>query len=290
MAVVNAQSILERATRGKYAVGAFNITSIVQMKGVVEAACNKKAPVIIQTSEGTAKFLTPKLIAAAYRALAEDLPVDVCLHLDHSTDVEFCKACVDAGYTSIMIDASKESYVTNIAKTREVAEYCHKAGNTTVEGELGTVVGVEDDISVNEKDVMLCDPDKALDFVVNTGIDLLAPAIGTAHGLYKNEPKIIFEILEKISKIINKDKVKAPLVIHGGTGLQVEVIKKLVELGGSKFNVSTNLKHCLIDASFNYLSNHKNDYSPGKLDAYVYQQTVILIENWIDVLGCEGKY
>ena len=290
MSVVNARDILERATLGKYAVGAFNITSIVQLKAVIETAGSKKAPVIVQTSVSVAKFLTPKLIAAAYMVLAESVPIPVCLHLDHCTDVEFCKTCADAGYTNIMIDASEESYETNVSKTREVVEYCHTAGDITVEGELGTVAGVEDNISVNHVDVKPCDPEKASDFVDRTGIDLFAPAIGTAHGLYEKEPKIDFDLLDRISKIINCDKVKAPIIIHGGTGLSVEVAKKLVELGGAKFNVSTDLKHCLIDASFDYLSNHRNEYNPGKLDAHVYRQTVKLIDDWIDILGCGDKY
>jgi ketose-bisphosphate aldolase len=260
------------------------------MEAVIEAAANKKAAVIIQTSVGPAKFFKPEVLAAAYRVLAEKSPYPVCLHLDHCTDPDFCKRCADAGYTNIMIDASKEPFEKNLAKTRDVADHCHKRGDITVEGELGTVVGVEDDISVKGNEVALCDPSKAEEFVSKTGIDLFAPAIGTAHGMYKSAPKIDFALFEKIAGIINGRDIRAPLVIHGGTGLSEEVTRRLVSLGGAKFNVSTELKHALIDASFNYLKDKKDDYNPGKLDAAVYEKTVELINRWIDILGSGGRY
>lgn len=290
MSIVNARRILHDAAIGKYAVGAFNITSIVQMKAVIEAANNKGSAVIIQTSVSPAKFLTPMLIAAAYKSLAEHVSIPVCLHLDHCTDVEFCKTCADAGYTNIMIDASNESFEVNVKKTKEVVEYCHGIGDITVEGELGTVIGVEDNVSVTGNGVTLCDPDRALEFIKSTGIDVFAPAIGTAHGLYKSEPNIDFNLLQKINEIINGSEARTPLVIHGGTGLPIDVTKRLVSLGGAKFNVSTELKHCLIDSTYEYLSNHKSDYNSGKVDAYVYEQTIELIEKWIDILGCGNRY
>jgi len=290
MSIANAKDMLIKATRGKYSVGAFNVTSLVQMEAVIEAAANKKAAVIIQTSVGPAKFFKPEVLAAAYRVLAEKSPYPVCLHLDHCTDPDFCKRCADAGYTNIMIDASKEPFEKNLAKTKDVADHCHKRGDISVEGELGTVVGVEDDISVKGNEVALCDPAKASEFVNKTGIDLFAPAIGTAHGMYKSAPKIDFALFEKIAGIINGRDIRAPLVIHGGTGLSEEVTRRLVSLGGAKFNVSTELKHVLIDASFNYLRDKKDDYNPGKLDAAVYEKTVELINRWIDILGSGGRY
>jgi ketose-bisphosphate aldolase len=290
MSIANARDMLVKATREKYSVGAFNITSLVQMEAVVEAANNKKAAVIIQTSVSPAKFFKPEVLAAAFRALAEKSPYPVCLHLDHCTDVEFCKRCADSGYTNIMIDASKEVFDKNVAKTKDVADYCHARGDITVEGELGTVVGVEDDISVKGNEVALCDPDKAQEFVRSTEIDLFAPAIGTAHGMYKSTPKIAFDLFEKIAAIINGKEVKAPLVIHGGTGLSEEVTRRLVSLGGSKFNVSTELKHVLIDASYDYLVAGRYDYNQGRLDSAVYIKTVAAIERWIDVLGSAERY
>lgn len=290
MSIANAREMLLKATREKYSVGAFNVTSLVQMTAVVEAATKKRSAVIIQTSVAPAKFFKPEVMGAAYRALAAASPYPVCLHLDHCTEPDFCKKCADAGYTNIMIDASKEPFEKNLEITKDVADYCHKAGDITVEGELGTVVGVEDDIKVTGKEVTLCDPDKAEEFVRRTGIDLFAPAIGTAHGVYKSEPKIDFDLFAKIASIINGKGIRVPLVIHGGTGLSDEVTRRLVTLGGSKFNVSTELKHVLIDATADYLAASKKDYNPGKLDAAVFAKTVEAIGRWIDILGGAGKY
>ena len=148
MAVVNANEMLIRATKERYAVGAFNVTNLIQMEAVVEAACEREAPLILQTSVTPSRFLGPRVLAAVYRALAEPAPIPICLHLDHCTDVEYCKVCVDAGYTNIMIDASKHPLPENIRQTREVAHYAHRVGDITVEGELGTVSGVEDQVKV----------------------------------------------------------------------------------------------------------------------------------------------
>ncbi len=290
MSIVNAKEILLKATEERYAVGAFNVTNIIQMEAVVEAAVNKKAPLIIQTSVTPSKFIGPKVFSAVYRTLAESAPIPIALHLDHCTDVEYCKECADAGYTNIMIDASKQVFEENVRQTKEVCDYVHKVGNISVEGELGTVSGVEDQIKVAEDEAALCDPDKAVEFVERTGVDLLAPAIGTAHGIYKTKnPKLDFDRLEKIFKLLNGNGPKVPLVIHGGTGLQPDVVKKLVSLGGSKFNVSTNLKHVLLDTIYDYISSHRDEYNPGKVDKAVKEATIKLIESWIDILGSAGK-
>jgi tagatose 1,6-diphosphate aldolase GatY/KbaY len=289
MGIVSAKNMLLKATEGRYAVGAFNVTSIVQMKAVIEAAERKKAPLIVQTSVSPAQFFGVKVLAASYRAMAESSSVPVCLHLDHCTDVNLCKAAADAGYTNVMIDASKEAFEENIRQTASIAEYCHRLGDITVEGELGTVSGVEDQVKVTEDEAALCDPDKAEEFVRRTGIDLFAPAIGTAHGVYKSKPKLHFERLEAISKLLNGKSARVPLVIHGGTGLQDDVVKRLVSLGGCKFNLSTELKYTLIDATYNYISAHRDEYNPGRIDSAVHKATVQSIERWIDVLGCAGK-
>jgi ketose-bisphosphate aldolase len=278
------------ATKEKYSVGAFNITNIIQMEAVVEAAVEKKAPLIIQTSVAPSKFLKPKVLAAVYRTLAESAPIPICLHLDHCTDVDFCRTCADAGYTNIMIDASKQVYEENIRQTKEVADYCHRVGDISVEGELGTVSGVEDQIKVSEDEAALCDPETAVYFVEETGIDILAPAIGTAHGIYKTaNPKLDFDRLKKIFNFFNAEGPRVPLVIHGGTGLTPEVVKKLVALGGSKFNVSTDLKHALIDSTFEYISANREQYNPGKIDKAAREAIIKRINYWIELLGCAGK-
>ena len=290
MSLVSAKDMLFEATEGKYAVGAFNITSLVQLEAVVEIASEKKAPVIIQTSVKPSKFYGREVMVSICRTMAQSAPVPICLHLDHCTDVEYCKQCADAGYTNIMIDASKQSYDENIRQTREVADYCHKGGGVSVEGELGTVSGVEDQIKVTEDEAALCDPEQALEFVERSGVDLFAPAIGTAHGVYKTKnPKIHFDRLERIAELANGKGVRTALVVHGGTGLPPEYVERLVKLGGSKFNVSTELKHALIDATDGYITAHRDEYDPGKIDEAVRQATRRVVENWIDMLGSAGK-
>jgi tagatose 1,6-diphosphate aldolase GatY/KbaY len=290
MAIVNAKEMLLEATAEKYAVGAFNITNLIQMEAVVEAAVDAKAPLIIQASVAPSKFLRPQVIGAIYKTLAESAPIPICLHLDHCNEVEFCKVCADSGYTNIMIDASKQEFSENIRQTREVVAYCHGLGNISVEGELGTVSGVEDQVRVAADEAELCDPEQAMAFVEQTGIDIFAPAIGTAHGVYKTKnPKLDFDRLEKIASLINGREIRIPLVIHGGTGLKPDVAKKLVSLGGSKFNVSTDLKHTLIDTTYDYISANRDQYNPGKIDAAVKAAIKDKIKYWIELLGSAGK-
>ncbi len=290
MTVVSAKEMLMEATQQHYAVGAFNVTDLVQMEAVVEAHIERKAPLIVQTSVSPSKFLGREVLVAIYRTLASSAPIPICLHLDHCTEVAYCKACAQSGYTNIMIDASKESFEENIRQAREVVDYCHQMGDITVEAELGTVAGVEDQIKVVEDQAALCQPEQALEFVERTGVDLFAPAIGTAHGVYKTkEPKIDFERFEKISQEINGSGVRTPLVIHGGTGLPAEYVKRLVALGGAKLNVSTELKHALIDATYEYIDPHRDEYKPEKISAAVKEATRKVVLNWIDVLGSAGK-
>ena len=290
MPLVNAKEMLLKATEEKYAVGAFNITNLIQLEAVVEAAIEKKAPLIIQTSVTPSKFLQPEIITAIYKTIAESAPIPICLHLDHCTDVAYCKTCADAGYTNIMIDASKQDFKENIRQTKEVCDYCHALGNISVEGELGTVSGIEDQVKVAEDEAALCDPEQAMEFVNETGIDIFAPAIGTAHGVYKTKnPKLDFDRLQKIAEIMNGKQATIPLVIHGGTGLQPDVVTKLVSLGGSKFNVSTDLKYSLIDTTYSYISSHRDEYNPGKIDMAVKEAIKGRINYWIDLLGCAGK-
>jgi ketose-bisphosphate aldolase len=290
MSIVNAKDMLLIATEEKYAVGAFNITNLIQMEAVVETAVEKRAPLIIQTSVTPSKFLNPRVLAAIFKTLAESAPIPICLHLDHCSDVGYCRECADAGYTNIMIDASKQDFQENIKQTKEIADYCHQLGGISVEGELGTVSGVEDQVKVAEDEAALCDPEQALEFVDQTGIDIFAPAIGTAHGVYKTkDPKLDFDRLQKIAELINGKQIRIPLVIHGGTGLKPDVARRLVSLGGSKFNVSTDLKHALIDATYDYISSNRDEYNPGKIDITVKEAIKAKVGYWIDLLGSAGK-
>jgi tagatose 1,6-diphosphate aldolase GatY/KbaY len=290
MSIVNAKEIMVEAAKGKYAVGAFNITDLIQLEGVVDAAVEKKSPLIIQTSVKPSKFLGRDVLVAIFRTIAESAPIPICLHLDHCTEVDYCKACADSGYTNIMIDASKQSYEENIRQTKEIVDYCHSVGNISVEGELGTVSGVEDQIIVSEDETQLANPAQAVEFVERTGVDIFAPAIGTAHGVYKTKnPKVDFERMATINKMLNSNGIKTPLVVHGGTGLPEDYIKKLLEAGGAKFNVSTELKRVLIDAKYDYICAHREEYDPGKVDVAARDAIRKAVGHWIDMLGSEGK-
>lgn len=290
MSIVNAKEIMIPAAKEGWAVGAFNITDLLQFEAVIDAAIEKKAPVIVQTSVKPSQFLGTNMMVAIYRTLAESAPVPVCLHLDHSTDIAYCKKCADAGYTNIMIDASKQSYEENIRQTKEVVDYCHSVGNISVEGELGTVSGVEDQVKVAEDEAQLANPKQAVEFVERTGLDIFAPAIGTAHGVYKTKnPKVDFERLATIHKMLNGDGIKTPLVVHGGTGLPDDYIEKLLAAGGAKFNVSTELKHTLIDAKWEYINAHRDEYDPGKLDVAVRDATRKAVIGWMQKLKSVGK-
>ncbi|MBI5353674.1 MAG: class II fructose-bisphosphate aldolase [Chloroflexi bacterium] len=289
MTIVNAKEIMVEALKGKYAVGAFNVTDLLQFEAVIDAAIETKSPVMVQTSVKPSQFLGTDMMVAIYRTLAEKAPVPVVLHLDHCTDVDYCKKCADAGYTNIMIDASKQSYEENIRQTKEVVDYCHKVGNISVEGELGTVGGVEDQIKVAEDEAQLANPQQSVEFCERTGVDIFAPAIGTAHGVYKTKnPKIDVERMATINKMLNGNGIKTPLVVHGGTGLPEDTIKKLLAAGGAKFNVSTELKRTLIDAKWEYINAHRDEYDPGKLDKFVRDATKKAVIHWMQLVESVG--
>lgn len=290
MSIVTAKEIMLPAAENKYAIGAFNVTNLIQMEAVVEAGIEKRAPLIIQTSVKPSQFLGRHVLVSIYRTLAESAPIPICLHLDHCTDVEYCKQCADAGYTNIMIDASKQPFEENIRQTKEIVDYCHGIGGISVEGELGTVSGVEDQIKVAEDEAALANPAQAVEFVERTGVDIFAPAIGTAHGVYKTKnPKVDFERMGKINQLLNSNGVKTPLVVHGGTGLPDDYITKLVEVGGAKFNVSTELKRTLINTTYSYISDNREQFDPGKVDVAVKDAIREVAGRWIDILGSTGK-
>ena len=290
MSIANAKEIMVEAAKKGYAVGAFNVTDLLQFEAVIDAAVETKSPVIVQTSVKPSQFLGTDIMVAIYRTLAQKASVPVVLHLDHCTEIDYCKKCADAGYTNIMIDASKQAYEENIRQTKEVVDYCHKIGGVSVEGELGTVGGVEDQIKVAEDEAQLANPEQSVEFVERTGVDIFAPAIGTAHGVYKTKnPKIDTERMATIHKMLNGNGIKTPLVVHGGTGLPEDTIKKLLAAGGAKFTVSTELKHTLIDAKWEYISAHRDEYDPGKIDKFVREATKKAVMHWMELVESVGK-
>lgn len=283
MPLVNPMSMLETARKEGFCIGAFNIVDYLSIEAVVEAAEKKKSPVIIQTSSATIKRFGIEKIVGMTRLAVADSTVPICLHLDHGTDVAVIKEAIEKGYTSVMIDGSKLPLEENIAVSREVVEAAHQAG-LAVEGEVGLVAGVEDDIVVNADEAIYTTPEEAIEFQSRSGVDFLAAAIGTAHGFYKVAPKLDIETLRAISA-----KTDFPLVVHGGTGLSPEVIRELVQAGGAKFNISTQIKQTYIDSMYNYISGKREEYNIIKVLASTKQELAEMIGEYISLLGSEGK-
>jgi fructose-1,6-bisphosphate aldolase, class II len=235
MGLVTTKEMLEKAYKGGYAVGAFNVNNMEIIQGIMEAATEQNAPVILQVSAGARKYANPiylkKLVEAAVecsKLSGKDIPV--ALHLDHGPDFETCKACIDSGFTSVMIDGSKYSFEENVELTKKVVEYAHPRG-VVVEAEIGKLAGIEDDVNVSDTDAMYTNPDEAVEFVKRTGCDSLAIAIGTSHGAYKfkGEPKLRFDILKKV-----QEKLPGfPIVLHGASSVPQEFVEMCNEYGGN---------------------------------------------------------
>ena len=215
--------------------------------------------------------------------MADASPVPVALHLDHGTDREVIRQAIHAGYTAVMIDGSKYPLEENIARTRDVVEEAHAHG-VAVEGEIGIVAGVEDDIVVRQDAAIYTTPDEALEFQRRTGVDFLAAAIGTAHGFYKVEPRLDIDTLRRIAQA-----TECPMVVHGGTGLPFDVVRELVRAGAAKMNVSTQIKQTYIDGLYGYIEGHRTEYNPIKLLDHARKQLVAMIAEYMQVLGSAGK-
>ena len=283
MSLENMKQMLEKAARHKYAVGAFNILDYNSSKAVVEAAEQLSAPVIIQTSAKTVIFWGAKTIMSWIKELAEDSSVPVALHLDHCKDLDLIQECIDAGWTSVMIDASSKPFDENIALSKKVIDMA-RPENISVEVELGAIVGVEDDIHVKEQDAHLADVSQAIEMCNIVQPDCFAPAIGTAHGVYKGTPKIAYGLLEEITS-----KTDIPIALHGGTGLSDEVFKKCISIGCAKVNISTQLKYAFIDGFVDYFNKNNTEYNPLKvIDAQYESLKTGILEN-IELFGSASK-
>ena len=229
MALITSEEMFRKALKSDYAIGAFNVNNMEIIQGIVEAAGEENAPLILQVSAGARKYAKAPYLRHLVEAAIEDTGVDVCLHLDHGEDFEICKQCVDDGFTSVMIDGSKHPFEENIALTKEVVEYAHVHG-VVVEAELGKLAGIEDNINVDARSATFTDPDEAAEFVERTGVDSLAIAIGTSHGAYKfkGDPYLDFERLKAIHKLIPD----TPLVLHGASTVLKEFVDRCNEYGG----------------------------------------------------------
>ena len=230
MALVTTKDMFEKALKSDYAVGAFNVNNMEIIQGIVEAAQEEKAPLILQVSAGARKYAKPAYLIKLVEAAVMDTGLDIALHLDHGEDFEICKKCVDDGFTSVMIDGSKHPFEENIRLTKEVVEYAHSKG-VVVEAELGKLAGIEDNIKVDARNATFTVPEEAAEFVEKTGVDSLAVAIGTSHGAYKfkGEPYLDFERLQEIHKLIPD----TPLLLHGASTVLPEFVSKCNEYGGS---------------------------------------------------------
>ncbi len=283
MAATNMKEMLSRAKEGRYAVGAFNILDYNSMKAVVDAAVELQAPVIIQTSVKTVVFWGYRPIIEWYRQLAGEAPVPVAIHLDHCRDLDVIRNCIEHGWTSVMIDASSKPYAENLDLTRRVVAMAGPKG-ITVEAEMGAIVGVEDDIHVREQDAHLADRVEAARFCREVSLDCFAPAIGTAHGVYRGTPKIAFDLLDRIAR-----DTDMPLALHGGTGLSDEVFERCISLGCAKVNISTQLKYAFIDGFVRHHENNSAEYNPLKvLDAQLQELKAGIARN-IELFGSAGK-
>jgi len=276
---VTSKDMIYAARKGGYAVPAFNAENLEMVQAIVSAAEKMNSPVMIQTTPSTVKYLTLRQAVAMVKAEAEAARVPVALHLDHCESYEGVMAAIEAGYTSVMIDGSKLPYEENIAVTRRVVEEAHARG-ITVEAELGTVGGKEDGHSA---DIAYTDPHEAIDFFSRTGVDIFAVAIGTAHGFYKGEPKLNFELLGRLAEAIS-----APLVLHGGSGVPDEMVRRTIEMGINKVNFATELRAAMTVAVRAALTDEgiidpKKFLGPGR------EAVVELCEKKILLCGSEGK-
>jgi len=251
-------AFIEDSKKHKYAVGQFNLNNLEFTQAITEAAMEEKSPVIFGVSEGAMRYMGLEYTIAMAKAAAERAGVPVALHLDHGSSFEVVMKCIRAGFSSVMFDGSHYPLEENIRLTKQVVEAAHAVG-VSVEGELGTIGGVEDDLSVDEADAALAKPAEAIRFWEETKVDYLAIAVGTAHGMYKGEPKIRFDIIEEVAK-----NIPAPIVLHGGSGVPDEAIRKAISLGVGKINVNTENQVACTQTIRKILADKPNEIDPRK--------------------------
>lgn len=257
--LVNANEILSKAKEGHYAIPHFNINNLEWTKYILEVMEEEGKPVILGVSEGAKKYMGGfSVIVGMVKGLIKDLgiTIPVVLHLDHGTSFDVCKEAIDAGFTSVMIDASKYSFDENVRITKEVVDYARRF-NVSVEAELGHIGGSEDNITASSLNATL---DESQEFVILTGVDFFAPALGSVHGIYKGEPNLDFVTMKEIS-----DNVSVPLVLHGASGIDDEKIRKAIDCGISKINVNTDFQIAWHKGVLEFVTNNPNVFDPRKV-------------------------
>jgi len=312
MPLVNTKEMFEKAYKGGYAIGAFNVSDMEVVQGITEACKETKSPVILQVSAGARKYAKQAYLTHLVLAALEDTGVPIALHLDHGDSFELCKDCIDHGFTSVMIDGSHLPYEENVALTKKVVEYAHAhVPYVTVEGELGKLAGIEDAVNVSDADAQFTDPAEVYDFVSRTGVDSLAIAIGTSHGAYKfkpgQKPQLRFDILQRVS-----EKLPGfPIVLHGASSVVQEYVKSINENGGNvpdaigipedmlrhaatmavcKINIDSDLRLAVTAAVRKHLVEHPDHFDPRQYlgDGRTYVREIVK-HKIINVLGSNDK-
>lgn len=310
MPLVTTTEMFKKAYEGGYAIGAFNVNNMEIIQGITEAAAEERAPLILQVSAGARKYAKHIYLTKLVEAAIADTDLPIALHLDHGADFDICKACVEGGFSSVMIDGSKYSFEENIALTRKVVEYAHAHG-VVVEGELGTLAGIEDDVHVKADDALFTRPEEVEEFVTRTGVDSLAIAIGTSHGAYKfkpgTKPQLRFDILEEVGRRLPG----FPIVLHGASSVPQEFVAEVNKYGGNmpgaigvpeemlrqaaqmavcKINIDSDLRLAMTAAVRKHLAEHPSDFDPRQYLTPARTAIKEMVRHKIvDVLGCAGK-
>ena len=310
MPLVTTTKMFKDAYEGGYAVGAFNVNNMEIIQGIVAAGKKLNAPLILQVSKGARAYANHLYLVKLVEAAVEESGLPIALHLDHGPDFETCKACIDGGFTSVMIDGSSLPYEENVALTKKVVDYAHAHG-VVVEGELGQLAGVEDEVNVNAEDASYTNPDQVEDFVKRTGVDSLAIAIGTSHGAYKfkpgQKPQLRFDILEEVSKRLPG----FPIVLHGASSVIPEFVEEINKYGGNmpdaigipedmlrqaatmavcKINSDSDLRLAMTAAIRKHFVEHPSDFDPRQYLKPAREAIEGMVEHKINtVLGCAGK-
>lgn len=283
MFIISSKNMLLKAQLGGYAVPAFNIHNLETMQVVVETAAEMRSPLILAGTPGTYSYAGTGNVVAIASNLAKEWDLPLAVHLDHHEKLDDIERKVRAGIRSVMIDGSHFSFAENVALVKSVVAFSHRY-DASVEAELGRLGGVEDDLVVDAKDALYTNPEQAQEFVERTGIDSLAVAIGTAHGLYHHEPKLDFDRLAAI-----RERVSVPLVLHGASGLPEADIRRAISLGVCKVNVATELKIAFSDALKQYLQDNPNANDPRHYMQPAKAAMKEVVRKVIHVCGCEGQ-
>lgn len=310
MKLVNTKDMFKKAYEGGYAIGAFNVNNMEIIQGITNACKEMRAPVILQVSAGARKYANQIYLLKLVEAAVEETGLPIVLHLDHGDSFELCKTCVDEGFTSVMIDGSHLDYEENIALTKEVVNYAHKY-NVTVEGELGRLAGIEDNINVSNEQSFYTSPEQVKDFVDKTGVDSLAVAIGTSHGAYKfkpgHKPELKFDILEKIEKKLPN----FPIVLHGASsvtsnlintinafggklnnasGIPEEMLRKAAKMAVCKINIDSDLRLAMTAEIRKQLASNPQNFDPRKYLGSARDFIKETVKHKIKyVMGCDNK-